>query len=292
MSRVQTAVQAVIRRARQEDVPVCGQICYDAFKLINEQHNFPYDFPGPEVPTQLISALFSHPAFYCVVAELDGRLVGSNCMDERSIIAGIGPITVDPGTQNSRVGRHLMQVVLDRARENGAPGVRLVQAAFHNRSLCLYTSLGFDVREPLVCLQGRTAQRSLPGCTVRPASSADVPACNELALQIHGFERGRELAEGIQRGSALVVERGGRITGYASALAIQGHANAEANLDLQALLASAESFGGPGILLPSRNSTVFRWCLSQGLRVVQPMTLMSKGLYNEPRGAWLPSILF
>ena len=36
----------------------------------------------------------------------------------------------------------------------------------------------------------------------------------------------------------------------------------------------------------------FRWCLSNGLRVVQPMTLMSAGLYNEPAGAWSPSILF
>jgi hypothetical protein len=26
--------------------------------------------------------------------------------------------------------------------------------------------------------------------------------------------------------------------------------------------------------------------------VVQPMTLMTMGLYNEPAGAWLPSIIF
>ena len=44
--------------------------------------------------------------------------------------------------------------------------------------------------------------------------------------------------------------------------------------------------------LPTRNSEVFGWCLGQGLRVTQPMTLMSLGLYNEPRGAFLPSILF
>jgi len=28
------------------------------------------------------------------------------------------------------------------------------------------------------------------------------------------------------------------------------------------------------------------------LRVVQPNTLMSMGLYNEPSGAWIPSILY
>jgi hypothetical protein len=29
-----------------------------------------------------------------------------------------------------------------------------------------------------------------------------------------------------------------------------------------------------------------------GLKVVQPMTLMTRGLYGEPSGAWLPSILY
>jgi hypothetical protein len=58
------------------------------------------------------------------------------------------------------------------------------------------------------------------------------------------------------------------------------------------LFASAESFGGPGILIPSRNHELFRWCLANGLRVTQPMTLMTAGLYNDPSGAYFPSILF
>ena len=185
-----------------------------------------------------------------------------------------------------------MRAVMDRARERGAPGIRLVQAAFHNRSLALYTRLGFDIREPLACVQGRPVQRSVAGCAVRPAQTADIKACNALSLQVHGFERGRELADGIQQKSAVVVERDGRITGYASSLAFFGHATAETNVDLQALIASAEGFGGPGILLPSRNTTVLRWCLGNGLHIVQPMTLMSMGLYNEPDGAWMASVSF
>jgi hypothetical protein len=109
---------------------------------------------------------------------------------------------------------------------------------------------------------------------------------------VHGFDRGIELARAIQQAAARVVEREGRITGYATDLAFFGHATTVSNLDLQALIASAESFGGPGILVPSRNNALLRWCLSNGLRVVQPMTLMSCGLYNEPAGSWLPSILF
>ena len=37
--------------------------------------------------------MFSHPGFYGVVAESDGRIIGSNCLDERSPIAGVRPIT-------------------------------------------------------------------------------------------------------------------------------------------------------------------------------------------------------
>lgn len=284
--------EITIRRATPEDAAACGAISWRAFSTISAEHNFPCDFPNQEVAIGVAAMLFGHPGFYCVVAESEERIIGSNCLDERAAIFGIGPVSVDPAVQNRGAGRRLMLAVMDRAKERGAPGVRLVQAAFHNRSLALYTRLGFDIREPLACLQGRTTQRAVAGCAVRPATSADIGACNALSLAVHGFDRGRELADGIQQNSAVVVERHGRITGYASSLAFFGHTTSETNLDLQALIASADSFGGPGILLPSRNTTLLRWCLGNGLHIVQPMTLMSLGLYNEPSGAWLASVTF
>jgi GNAT superfamily N-acetyltransferase len=285
----------VIRLATPEDSYACGRICYDAFSAISGAHNFPCDLPSPEAAIGLMSAMFSAPGLYAIVAESEGRPIGSNCLDERSIIGGVGPITVDPAVQNSGAGRALMDAVMQRASESKAVGIRLVQAAFHNRSFSLYTSLGFDVREPLACLQGKVQTTVIPGCKARAAVEADLDACNELSLRVHGFERGVELAQAIERGTARVVERGGSITGYTTFLGFFGHTTCETNLDMQALItliASAESLAGPGILVPSRNARLLRWCLGNGLRVVQPMTLMSMGLYNEPSGAWLPSILF
>jgi GNAT superfamily N-acetyltransferase len=284
--------KVTVRAACVEDAAVCGQICYDAFSTINQRHGFPCDFPGPEATTGLLSMLFGRPDFYCVVAEADGRIVGSNCLDERSVISGVGPISIDPGAQNLGAGRKLMQAVLDRSRERGAAGARLVQAAFHNRSMSLYATLGFDIREPLACMQGRIQPQDASVYSVRAARSGDLETCNAVSMQVHGFDRGTELAQSIERGTARVVERAGRITGYSSHLAFYGHTTGETNADLQALIASAESFDGPGILVPTRNSALFRWCLANGLRVVQPMTLMSAGLYNEPSGAWLPSVLY
>ena len=283
---------AVIRPATPADAASAGQICFDAFDTISRAHNFPPDIPHLDHAVRLITMCFSTPGFYSVVAEDNGRILGSNCMDERSIIHGIGPITVDLTAQNRGVGRLLMQAALDRSTAQRAAGVRLVQAAFHNRSLSLYTTLGFDVREPLACMQGRTATREIPGCTVRSATPADLTACNTLSVAVHGFDRSADLAKSIERGTALVTERDGRITAYATLVGFFGHATAETTLDLCALIASADTFAGPGILVPTRNSALFRWCLANGLRVTQPMTLMSLGLYNTPAGAFLPSILF
>lgn len=288
-----TVVSAVrIRRATPEDAEACGRICYEAFASINNQHNFPPDIPSPEFAIGMLRMLFSHPGAYCVVAEVDGQIAGSNCLDERCIIAGVGPITIAPGIQNRGIGRKLMQAVIDRARERSAPGIRLLQAAFHNRSLSLYTTLGFDVREPVSVLQGAPIKKAIEGCTVRPAKESDIEAANRVCESVHGHNRAGELRDSIAQGTASVVERHGRITGYASAIGFLGHAVAETNLDLEALIATADRFDGPGILLPSRNSTLFRWCLENGLRVMYPMTLMTMGLYNEPMGAYLPSVLY
>ena len=193
--------KVTIRRATAEDSAASGRICFDAFSTINAAHGFPCDFPSAEVATGLIAALFAHPGCYCVVAEEDGWIIGSNCLDERSVIKGVGPITVDPGVQSKGVGKMLMREVMERAEAQGAAGIRLVQAAFHNRSLSLYEGLGFDVREPLACLQGRTAQRSVAGCTARTATVDDVEVCNGVSRRVHGFDRGQDWS------SALSAER-------------------------------------------------------------------------------------
>jgi predicted N-acetyltransferase YhbS len=236
--------------------------------------------------------MIGHSGFYGVVAELDGRVVGSNFLDERSIIAGVGPITVDPAVQNRAVGRELMLHIQNRAVDRRFPGVRLVQAAFHNRSLSLYTKLGYIAREPLSLMQGKPLASSIPGCAVRQATVKDVDACNQVCQKVHGHDRGGELMDAIKQGTATVAERDGRITGYSTSVSFFGHSVGETNEELKALIGAAPAFLGPGFLMPTRNSDLFRWCLERGLRVVEPLTLMSIGLYNEPNGAFLPSILF
>jgi predicted N-acetyltransferase YhbS len=287
-----TASKTHIRRATREDVDVCGEICYRAFCTIAEQHNFPHEFPSLDAAVGTLRGMISNSGFYGIVAELNGRVAGSNFMDERSPIAGIGPISVDPDVQNSGAGRAMMQDVLARVAANRLPGVRLVQTAYHNRSFSLYAKLGFEIREPLSVMVGAPIAASIPGYTVRAATDADLDACNRLCTLVHGHDRAGELRDAIKGGNASVVDHLGRITGYATAIGYAGHAVGESNEELKALISAATSFLGPGPLIPSRNGELLRWCYSKGLRLMQQMTLMTVGLYNEPRFPFLPSILY
>jgi predicted N-acetyltransferase YhbS len=281
-----------LRPGNPGDAEPCGAICFEAFKAISSEHNFPWDLPSGEVGIGLMRGLLSNSGFYSVVAELGGKVVGSNFLDERGPIAGMGPITVDPGVQNQGIGRRLMHAVLDRAADRRFVGVRLVQSAYHNRSLCLYTKLRFESREALSKIDGKPLGIKFAGYDVRPAGEANVERCNALCERVHGHHRGGELRDAIAHGTARVVEHLGEITAYATDIAFFGHAVAETNQGLKALIGAASGFPAGGFLLPTRNGELFRWCLANELRLVHQMTLMTIGLYNEPAGAYLPSVLY
>ena len=96
-----------VRKARAEDAPVCGRICYEGFTKISTDHAFPPDFPSIEVAAGLLLMMFTHPGFYCVVAESGGQILGSNCLDERSAIAGAGRLPSIPRFKIRALGAHL-----------------------------------------------------------------------------------------------------------------------------------------------------------------------------------------
>lgn len=282
-----------LRRATPADVAECGRIAWEVFNEIADRHSVPREFPpDPQAGVGLLSLMFTNPKFYCIVAEQDGRIIGSNCMSEANVIAGIGPICVDLKAQNSGAGRAMMEDVLARYRAQGFPGVRLMQAGYHMRSMSLYTKLGFVERETTARMQGPAIGKVMPGYSFRVVTEADLPACNALCFRIHGHDRAGELANAAAQQKVIIAQYGGRIVGYTTGLNYFGHTVAENNRDLIALLAHEPSFEGTGINVPIRNHEVFQWCLNNGLRALQLNTLMTVGMYHEPQGAWLPSIMY
>jgi predicted N-acetyltransferase YhbS len=284
--------QVTLREARPEDTEELSRILFEAFGAIHDHHRFPRDFPSIEAATGMLIAWIPHPQVWGVVAEAGGRIVGSNFLDERDAIAGVGPITVDPQAQNAGVGRRLMEAVLAHGAD--AAGIRLLQDGFHMRSLSLYSSLGFEVTASCVVMSGLPKGQA-ERVEVRPLVEGDLEECEALCERVHGFARTGALRDALQAFSPQVALREGRIVAYATTLDFwpMAHGVAETDDDMkELLLGTAAATGEPVALLVPLRSELFPWCLAQGLRALKPMNVMARGSYQEPNGAWFPSVLY
>ena len=280
-----------LRMAEPDDIHACSKIMYEAFKNIADQHNFPEDFPSPEVAGGLLNEMMSSPDFGAFVCEENNTIRGSIFVSQRSSVGGISVITVDPNTQNRAIGKSLMEHGMKFLEEQGHKRQQLIQAAYHNRSLCLYSKLGFTVSDVVSVMTGDPIKTEIPGKIVRLANESDLDGCNALCNSVLGFDRKGEVAQSITSGMALVVESEGIITGYTTGVGFAGHGIGKDNDDLKAMMVSVNEFTGPGIMIPTGNGELFRWCLGQGLKVVQQNILMDTSPTGSINGNYWPSIL-
>lgn len=292
----EVAAATTLRPIEPADADAVARIVFEAFAGIHDRHRFPRDFPTPEAARALAEGFGAHPGIFGVVAERGGEIVGSNFLDERGPVRGVGPITVAPGAQAAGVGRLLMQAVMERGA--GALGVRLLQDAFNMGSLALYASLGFEVREPVVVMCGRPRTPTRSPLEVTPLKAGDLEECEALHVRVHGFGRGAELRDALDHPMLQPVagRRDGRLVAYAAGLTFfaASHAAAETEADLLGLIrgAFAQTGAEASFLLPARQGELFRGLLADGLQAVKPMVYMTTGEYHEPRGAWIPSVLY
>lgn len=284
-----------IRPAIPSDTEACGRIMHEAFQQLNEAHGFANtDFPTIEAGRKAAEFYIGNPRYFGLVAEVGGRVVGSNFLDERNLIRGIATVSVDPGFQGGGVGRKLMKMVLERCRDT--PGVRLLQHPFNVRSMALYTSLGFDAKEVIMLLSGSPRSAPALGYHARRMMQSDLAACSALCTHVHGFDRGAELEDALRWFLPVVVTRDERIVAYASAADnwAQNHGVAESEAAMRALFAGMSAFLGDQVafLLPVRQASLFRWCLGEGMLVVKPFTLMVTGRYQDPNGSYYTSVVY
>ena len=281
-----------LREATMDDLEECGRVIYEAFTQLDERHGFPRDFASVEQAIELTRPLLEQPSVFGVLAEKRGRVVGCNFLDERDPIRGVGPTTIDPDAQGQGIGRLLMAAALERCRE--VRGVRLTQDAYNVVSLALYTSLGFEVKESLIFVEGIPVGRTVPDVEVRSAESSDLDACATLCEELHGHHRRGELRDAIASRTAFVATRGGHVSSYTSGFSLFGHAVAKTERDMRALiLGAANAVSGPvGFIVPTRRAATLRWCASQRLRLLKPMNLMALGAYRRPAGSWFPSAMY
>ena len=280
-----------LRPATPEDIPELGRVCYEAFRDICERHGFPPDFPSLEFAQQVVGLLVQNEDVHSMAAVDAGAPKGSNFTSLFDEVAGIGPISVDPGAQSHGIGRKLMLDALEWAKQQRVDMVRLCQDAFNMQSLALYASIGFVVREPLAML--RLSASAPAGANCRPATAADLEAMDELCRSVYHISREGEAGLLIRLGfPAFVAEADGRVTGYLLGTPF-GHGVAEVDDVLLALMARiGASVPDSVAFAPMRSGELYRRALDAGHRNQKVMNLMTFGPYEEPSGTYAPSVLF
>ena len=93
-------------------------------------------------------------------------------------------------------------------------------------------------------------------------------------------ERFREMVSGVLI-AGVMVSAAFIALGFIAALAVGWQGS---------LIGAAADYGTPGFLVPLADTELFRWCLSRGLRVFFVLNMLTLGLYEEPRGAYMPSV--
>src|SRR5581483_8311263 len=106
----------------------------------------------------------------------------------------------------------------------------------------LYSSLGFEVREPVVLMAGTPSADADATIEVRPLSEGDLDACAALCEAVHGFPRTGELRDGLRRFASAAAYRDGRLVAYTSGVTLRGHGVARSLDDMAALLVGASAF--------------------------------------------------
>jgi GNAT superfamily N-acetyltransferase len=282
-----------IRPILQTDVEAAARVAFAAHMALAARNGHPSEHPNLSFSTEMIAFKTKDPNAYGFVAERDNQLLGSIFLNVFPLtpIAAIGPLTVDRDCEGAGAGRLLLDRAMQEARTRNISRVRLVQSPSHLRSLALYTKAGFEVREPLVLVTGGLPKTSVVR-DVRKAGPDDIDRCEQLCARVHGFARVGEISAAVKRGAAMIALKDGSVSGYSTGLGFLSHAVGETSEDIKALIAAAPINEGPGFFVPVRDGELLRWLLSKGYCFVWQAMLMSYGAYQEPRGAFLPSIAY
>jgi len=293
-----------VRPMCEEDLPACASICYEAFTEFNASVGLSPEFPPREVvdvPSALLSQAFM-PGFEGFVAEnAEGTIVGSNLVELRDEVAGIGPITVSPAAQDTGAGKLLMQAVMQAAAKKDMRTVRLCQIASNAKSFSLYLNVGFD---PLwTCLQyeGFSTVDQIPGFTCEPLAATHVEACSALHKSACGSHRGKDIEAmiGSPHPNCVVIDDATQqIVAYTTGTFLSGHTVATSDDAFKALVVfqskaiqAAQSAGAPlpptTFFFPPGFPHLARWLASNGFRLNRQIVRMGYGPQDTPADGFL-----
>lgn len=238
----------------------------------------------------------------CIVAEQDGKLMGSCFVHPRSTHISLGIVNTHPDAFGQGVARRMLDEAITWAERESKP-LRLVSSAMNLDSYSLYTRAGFVPRMLFQDMLLPDISR-LPAADprVRPVTSADIAALVVLEKEHVGLDRERDFTYfcenvlGIWSGS--VWEENGEVGGFlfavahpASNLLGPGFAKTE---EIAAALLAAERRkhpDNPVFLVPAHCEVLIKTVYSWGARNCELHVAQVRGAWQEPTGIVFPSFL-
>ena len=273
-----------------EDIDACARVADHAHAVLARTIGIGPEHSSWEFFRFAMTSRLATPHSRGLLARRGGAVVGSVFVTElpHAGIAGIGPLTVAPEHEGG-VGRALLEAAIRSC--DGPREIRLTQSPVHPRSLALYVRCGFHLIAPLaVMAMPPSAEAFAGGAAVRAMTARDAGACNELCAGRYGFDRPYEVQRAIDRGTGRVVERGGAIAGYATAIGLGGHAIGQTTDDLLALIGAERASEPRTLLAPLANAALVGGLLEAGARI----EWLANGMATAARsitGPYLPSLL-
>ncbi|TAK02522.1 MAG: GNAT family N-acetyltransferase [Chloroflexota bacterium] len=188
----------------------------------------------------------SQPECRPVVAEIDGRLVGTGVGTANGRVGWVGTIWVDPGHRGSGLGRALTQTVIDGL---DAAGCRTLVLVATDQGLPLYERMGFRLQTRYRILEapglGTAAPRS--DSHVRAFAPADLAAIIDLDRTATGEDREHAIRRFATPETAKVLEVAGDVRGFVIRAPWGGGATIAPEIaDAMRILDARRRASGPG----------------------------------------------
>jgi predicted N-acetyltransferase YhbS len=282
-----------------DQVEAVGKLTYEAFRDVALRHGFEPIYESLDFATRVVRSLSRLEGFTSFVASEGGQPLAVNFLDQRNDIAGVGPVAVGVEHQGRGLGRMVMEALLEQAEDCGFQSVRLLQAAYNPVSFSLYCRLGFDVKDELASLRGRPPADEDVAAAVRECTPDDLDGVDRLSLEVLGFRRRGDVEAVMPFVRPLLAEREGRLVGYTCRIPtpsgiLLGPAAARDETALKDLIVGAARLAPVDLrpVVPVSCPSLLRWALQSGFSLSELATLMVRGTYEAPAGAYMPSVWY
>ena len=233
----------------------------------------------------------SQPECRPVVAELDGRIVGTGVGTINGAVGWVGTIWVDPACRGAGLGRELTTAIVDGLEDAGCRTLVLVAT---DEGRLLYERLGFALQTRYQILEaaGLAADAATLDPGIRPFQAADLDGMRSLDREATGEDRGHAIRRFVGPETTKVLEVDGTIRGFVIRAPWGGGATIAADpADALRILDARRRASGPAgrvrVGLVEENATGLARLSAAGLRPIWSAPRLIRGESMTWRPEWI-----